>query len=36
MNVFLSSSTNNNYTIGNDTIKTVTQQKDLGILISDI
>ncbi len=35
MNVSLSSSTNNNYTIGNDTIKTVTQQKDLGILISD-
>ncbi len=34
MNVSLSSSTNN-YTIGNDTIKTVTQQKDLGILISD-
>ncbi len=36
MNVSLSSSTNNNYTIGNDTIKTVTQQKDLCILISDI
>ncbi len=36
MNVSLSSSTNNNYTIGNDTIKTVTRQKDLGILISDI
>ncbi len=35
MNVSLSSSINNNYTIGNDTIKTVTQQKDLGILISD-
>ncbi len=35
MNVSLSSSTNNNYTIGNDTIKTVTEQKDLGILISD-
>ncbi len=35
MNVSLSSSANNNYTIGNDTIKTVTQQKDLGILLSD-
>ncbi len=35
MNVSLSSSTNNNYTIGNDTIKTVTQQKDVGILLSD-
>ncbi len=34
MNVSLSSSTNNNNTI-DDTIKTVTQQKDLGILLSD-
>ncbi len=34
MNVSLSSSTNNNYTIGNDTIKTGTQQKDLGILLT--
>ncbi len=36
MNVSLSSSTNNNYTIGNDTIKTVTQQKDLGILTDSL
>ena len=35
MNVSLSSSTNNNYSIGNDNIKTVRQQKDLGILVSD-
>ncbi len=35
MNVSLSLSTNNNYTIGNDKIKTATQQNDLGILIFD-